>query len=109
MKSVTRWLSNATKESNVPLYSDSTITYSSSTVAYSNANGALADDGKLAASWADMPKNSTAWAANPLSVSTDTYDPTGTTYDAIYAYFDGNQDTTQSPIDTNVATVWNEA
>ena len=56
-----------------------------------------------------MVKIPTIWSINPGSLITDIYDPTTTTYDTIYTHYDGNQDTTQSPVGNKVATVWSAA
>lgn len=53
-----------------------------------------------------MSKTPTIWNYNPNSVSTDIYDPTTGTYDTIFSFYDGNQDTTQSPISSKTPTVW---
>ena len=53
-----------------------------------------------------MAKSPTAWTPNSLSVSTDTYEPAGVTYDTIYTHYDGNQDVTASPVSAKTPTVW---
>jgi len=56
-----------------------------------------------------MTKVPTRWTPNPSSVSTDTYEPTGVTYNTIYSHYDGNQDTTESPASDKTPTVWSAA
>lgn len=105
-KQATVWSSNAAKYSSVTTYSSSTATYSSASVYYSNQNAASDEYGHTPQLWAAPAKTAVDWSANPLSTSTDTYDPTGVTYDSIFAAYDGNQDTSQSPIQSKSPTVW---
>lgn len=56
-----------------------------------------------------MAKTPTTWNANSNSVSSDVYDQLNVTYDTIYTHYDGNQDTTQSPISVKTPTVWSQA
>lgn len=108
-KTPTQWQSNADKYDTLTTYSSSSVTYSSSAVAYSNPDTALDEQGRSPQLWAVVSKQATDWSGNASAESADIYDPSTTTYETIYSYFDGNQDTTQSPVQSKLATVWSEA
>jgi hypothetical protein len=107
-KTPTAWITNPTKNVNVPLYSSAAVLYSSALVSYSSPTVGQNELNKPSTLWTKITKTPSSWLVNPLFAANQyAYDSATFTYDDAVQNYDGITQG-QSSVSTKPPTSWTQ-